>query len=184
MKMKFNIVMMVALAFGAGCGGDEASDQLGSAQEAQALAEQIVGGSAKSAEKDGDVWEVLVTMQNGATVTVELGAEEGTLLELEDKKGPFDYDITPGAGFKSYGAARDIAVVAVSGDTVDAWNLRPLTSSSEQDEDEEEDEELSADPSHYRYEFYTTDRDGQLWEVKLDAETGKILSEEKKTEID
>ena len=64
------------------------------------------------------------------------------------------------------------------------WNLRPLTSSSEQDEDEEEDEELSADPSHYRYEFYTTDRDGQLWEVKLDAETGKILSEEKKTEID
>ncbi len=178
--MIFNILMVASVVGLGACGSDAVSDDaVGSADKAKNLAETFVSGDAQSAEKEGPLYVVEVAMANGAKVTVELNAETGDLVEIEDKKGPFDYEIKPGMGFLTYSKARDLALEQ-AGEEVVAWNLRAASVAADSDS---EDEESAAPGEDFRYEFYVG-AGNDLWEVKLDAKDGKVQSVETKDAID
>ncbi len=172
MKMTFNILTTGLVLGLLACGDESSASETLSSDAAIERAEGVVAGDAQNAQKEGELYVVEVAMENGATVTVELNAETGDLVELEDKQGPFDYEIKPGMGFVTYGKARDLAL-AEAGEKVVAWNLRAASSTSA--DSDSEDEESSAASEDFRYEFYVREGD-KLWEVKLDATTGKIQS--------
>lgn len=160
--MRLGVALAVILGV-SGCGS--ALDEDG----AKAAAVAIVGGTANEAEEtseDGhDLWEVEVSMDNGATVEVLVFAEDGALFEVEDKAGPFDYDaLDPLPGQLTYAEARDVAFVEVEGEQV-AW-------------------EVKFTDDGYFYEFYVEEAGDQLWEIKLWADDGELIGVEAKEDVD
>ena len=158
-------VLILSAALGA-CGTDEA---LPAADDARRAAVNIVGGQAEQADRlveDGfDLWEVEVAMTNGSHVDVLLFADSGDLFEVEDKVGPFNYEgLDPLPGKLTYAEARAIAQGRVMG-LLEAW-------------------EVKFTDEGYFYEYYQRQDTGQLWEVKLWADSGEIFVVEPKTVVD
>ena len=149
----------------AACGDDPA---LPAASDAQAAAAERTAGTPGDAERvseDGhDLWEVAVSMDNGATLEVLLFVDSGDLFEIKDVAGPFDYALDPLPGQLTYAQARDVALGVVAGDQV-AWEVK-----------------WSDGP--YFYEFYVEDADSQLWEIKLWAADGEVFMTEPKDAVD
>lgn len=174
MKTTFKIIPTLMIGLGlAACAAEDAEI---TAERAEVLAEEILGdGEASEAERetlDGQpIWEVHVTMPNGADVEVKLHAESEDLLVIEDKTGPFDYaDFTPVEGLLSYADVRGLAFAEVPGE-VEAWEL----------------ERESADPgdeAEYEYEFYVRNAEGELWEIKFHADDGEASHIELKDMVD
>lgn len=149
------------------CGG---ATGLSEPADAEQAALDLVGGTtaaeAERVSEDGhDLWEVMVTMPNGAVLEVLLFEDDGALFEVADTEGPFDYDaLDPLPGQLTYTEARDIAMGEVAGEQV-AW-------------------EVKYDDGPYFYEFYVREAGDQLWEIKLWAESGDVFVVEGKDEID
>jgi uncharacterized membrane protein YkoI len=162
-------VVLIAM----GCSGDSTEDPpaaLPTAEDAEAAAIAVVGGTgaedAAQVSEDGyDLWEVEVSMDNGAMVEVVLFVDSGELFEVKDTVGPFDYDtLDPLPGQLTYSEARDIAFATVEGEQV-AW-------------------EVKYDGGPYFYEFYVLQVGDQLWEIKLWSDSGEVFVTEAKDEID
>jgi uncharacterized membrane protein YkoI len=173
MKTIIKVFATITPLLGAACDDGE-STGIDDAEAAR-LAEDAVGGEAKETErsKEGtlDVWEVHVAMGNGATLEVKLDLEDGDVVVVEDRIGPFDYpDFTPSAGVLAYDAILALAKDEVSGD-VEAWEFK-----------REGGEE--ADEVEFEYEFYIRDAESQLWEIKFDATDGAATSLEAKDAVD
>lgn len=173
MKIIFKSTLTLSLLL---CGCAEAGDQM-TEERAEELAREILGGGtpaeAEQETLDGQpIWEVHVTMENGADVEVKLHAETEDLLVIEDKVGPFDYpSFTPLDGLLAFEDALQIGRTEVVGEELVAWEL----------------ERESADPAEeeeYEYEFYIRDADGQLWEIKMHADDGQPTDLEPKDEVD
>lgn len=168
MKTTFKILVLSALL---AC---DAGDDAGvSEADASRTAESAVGGDAgeveRSVEGDTEVWEVHVAMDNGATLEVKVGLEDGEIVVVEDKVGPFDYaDFTPVQGVLAYNAVLAKAQEEVTGDVI-AWEFK---------------RELEDGAVAFEYEFYIRDAEQQLWEIKFDATDGKATSIAAKDEID
>jgi uncharacterized membrane protein YkoI len=168
MKTTFKILMLsLVLACDA---GDDAGV---SEAEASRAAEDAVGGDAgeieRSVEGDTEVWEVHVAMTNGATLEVKVGLDDGEIVVVEDKVGPFDYaDFTPVQGVLAYQAILAKAQDEVTGDVI-AWEFK---------------RELEDGEVGFEYEFYIRDAEQQLWEIKFDATDGMATSIAAKEEID
>ena len=156
----FPLVSLVA------CGGAGLSDPADAEEAALALVDGSSSSEAEQVSEDGhDLWEVMVTMGNGAELEVLLFVDDGALFEVKDTTGPFDYDtLDPLPGQLTYAEARDVAMGEVAGDQV-AW-------------------EVKYDDGPYFYEFYIRESGDQLWEIKLWAESGEVFVVEGKDEID
>ncbi|RMG97353.1 MAG: hypothetical protein D6705_08875 [Deltaproteobacteria bacterium] len=159
------LALLLPLSTLPACADDDA---LPTASEAKAAAAERTDGTPGDAERvreDGhDLWEVTVTMPNGASLEVLLFAESGDLFEIEDQAGPFDYALDPLPGQLTYAEAAAVAHGVVDGVRV-AW-------------------EVKYDDGPYFYEFYIEDADAQLWEVKLWAEDGEVFATEPKDAVD
>jgi hypothetical protein len=100
-------------------------------------------------------WVVPVRVSNGATLNVEVERTDGTVDEIKDVSGPFDYDLpSPLNGLITFTEAK-VAVDKVKPGELVQWEVKPPTS---------------------EYEFYVRDSLSLLWEVKLDAASGTIRS--------
>lgn len=161
--MSLRALSLVPLLVACGGGGG-----LEDADAAKSAAEALVGGTAGEAEavaEDGhDLWEVPVTMSNGAVLEVLLFVDDGALFEIKDEAGPFDYALDPLPGQLTYAEALDVAMGEVQGEQV-AW-------------------EVKYDDGPYFYEFYVREAGEQLWEIKLWAESGEVFVVEGKEAVD
>ena len=148
---------------------DTTAPVLADAAAAELAAVALVGGEATEAEavvEDGfDLWEVYVTLGNGAELEVLLFAEEGALFEIFDGVGPFDYDtLDPLPGMLTYAEARDVAFAEVDGEQT-TW-------------------EVKYTDEGYFYEFYVLQVGDQLWEIKLWADDGEVFVVEAVEDVD
>jgi hypothetical protein len=155
----------------AGCegSGDDAEVTLPDAASAESAAEGVVGGTASDAEEvseEGyDLWEVYVTIANGAELEVLLFKDDGALFEVKDEAGPFDYtNLDPLPGQLTWVEARDVALGQVEGELV-LW-------------------EVKFTEEGYFYEFYVEEVGDQLWEIKLWADGGEVFTKEAVDEVD
>jgi Peptidase propeptide and YPEB domain len=156
----------------AGCGSSDNSKVIqDSAEISQDTARQdaltYVPGTGGDVEKietaDEHRWGVTVQASVGAEVVVELERTDGHLDEITSQKAPFEYDL-PAAmpGFVTFAKAREAAVAAKPGN-VEAWEENFISTT---------------------WEIYTRDTGGKLWEVKLDAKTGAVISTIQKDQPD
>ncbi len=132
-------------------------------------AQQLVAGEevdSGGVVKDGiSAWKVEIKVTGGAVLEIYFEQDTGTLMEIEDKEGPFNYTLPRfRAEWLSHSEGFAKAMEQKTGALV-AWNL------------ERED-------GNYRYEFYVHDAAEQLWEVKLLATTGELLAVDAKTAVD
>lgn len=147
------------------CGGDALPDGDAAAEAAVALLGSGTAGEAEAVTEDGfELWEVYVTLDNGAELEVLLFADSGDLFEIKDEAGPFDYALDPLPGQLTYDEAKVVAFETVDG-TQELWEVK-----------------YTADG--YFYEFYITDVDAQLWEIKLWADDGEVFLTEAVEEAD
>jgi len=157
-KKRNVIIGLLALAAAAGCSDSSALDADGARAVATDLLVSGSAGEALRVEEDGfDLWQVEVNMPNTASLEVLLFADDGALFEIKDDAGPFDYDeLDPLPGALTYAEARAVALERVPG-TQEVW-------------------EVKVDDGRYFYEFYLREDIGQLWEVKLWADSGEIFT--------
>lgn len=159
MRIKLLVVPSLLLSALVGC----SNAVLPTSDDAAARAVEIVGsgeaGVATQTVDDGfDVWEVPVSMPNGAELEVLLFVDTGELFEIKDVVGPFDYELDPLPGMTTYGEARARALELNPG-TIEAWEVK-----------------LRSDVDRYFYEFYIRDDGGQLYELKHWADDGELLA--------
>lgn len=125
----------------------------------------LPGATIVSAKVDDErslaTWKVEARLASGARIEFELLQSNGLIISIEGEMGPFDYDLQPGNGIVSFGTARTAALGAQAG-TIVQWEL-----------DLEEND-------RWEYEFYVRDAQGALWEVELDAKTGRVLERKAK----
>lgn len=108
-------------------------------------------------------WAVSMTMRTGGESLVEIDKSDGRLDELKGESGPFDYEVPSAApGLLTYRAAQPMALATKQGD-VEGWEINVVTDV---------------------WEFYVRDASKQLWEVKLNAKTGALLSTKAKDQRD
>lgn len=162
MKMKFMFTACVLLCFAA-CGPARGPISTEADATSRALA-AIGGASTVRTDKEDQVWESVVTMKNGANVSVKLDAQTGDFISAAAKSGPFDYDLSPVPGVLSYKQAIAKANEQKAGAVV-AW-------------------ELEKKPDHYQWEVYIRDEAGKLWELKFFGENGALKIIEEKPEVD
>lgn len=112
-------------------------------------------------ERSLPTWKVKAQLASGARLEFELLQSNGLVVTIEGTTGPFDYDLTPGNGLVTFAAARTAALAAQAG-TVVQWEL-----------------ELE-EQNKWEYEFYVRDAQGALWEIELDAATGRVLERKAK----
>jgi uncharacterized membrane protein YkoI len=113
------------------------------------------------AERSLPTWKVAARLTSGARVEFEMLQSNGLIVTIEGEMGPFDYDLTPGSGILTFASAR-AAALGVQAGTIVQWEL----------ELEEND--------RWEYEFYIRDAQGALWEVELDAKSGRVLERKSK----
>jgi uncharacterized membrane protein YkoI len=155
--------LVIALAL-QGCGSNDNKTVLQqnaeiSEADATQMALTVVPGSAGAVEKidtaDEHRWGVSVGTAGGGTAVVELERAGGHLAEITSAQGPFEYDLPPAApGFVVYAKARSAALDAKQGQ-LEGWEIK-----------------LDANV----WEFYVRDSNAKLWEVKLSAQTGALVS--------
>lgn len=125
----------------------------------------LPGATIVSAKVDDErslaTWKVEARLASGARVEFELLQSNGLVISIEGEMGPYDYDLNPGNGIVTFANARTAALAAQAG-TIVQWEL----------ELEERD--------RWEYEFYIRDAQGALWEVELDAKTGRVLERKSK----
>jgi uncharacterized membrane protein YkoI len=125
----------------------------------------LPGATIVSAKVDDEralgTWKVAARLASGARVEFELLQSNGLIISIEGEMGPYDYDLTPGNGIVTFAAARAAALGAQAG-TIIQWEL-----------DLEEGD-------RWEYEFYIRDAQGALWEVELDAKSGRVLERKSK----
>lgn len=137
--------------------------------EAERVAAELTGGTvageAARLEEDGhDLWQLSVSMSNGAELEVLIHVEDDALYEIADTAGPFDYAMDPLPGQLTYDEGLAVARGEVEGEQ-EAW-------------------EVKDDGEAYFYEFYLREAGDQLWEIKLWADSGEVFSVEGKDEVD
>ena len=125
----------------------------------------LPGATIVSAKVDDErtlgTWKIGARLASGARVEFELLQSNGLVISIEGEMGPFDYDLTPGNGIVTFAAARSAALGAQGG-TIIQWEL-----------DLEEND-------RWEYEFYIRDAQGAVWEVELDAKSGRVLERKAK----
>jgi uncharacterized membrane protein YkoI len=119
----------------------------------------VPGGTVGPVEKidtpDEHRWGVTVSTASGAEVVVEFERVGGHLAEINSDKGPFEYELPAAApGYILYSKARSVALATKQGQ-LEAWEVK-----------------LAANI----WEMYVRDTSNKLWEVKLNAETGAVIS--------
>jgi len=157
-KKRNVIIGLLALAAAAGCSDSSTIDAEQARTAAIGLLAGGTAGEALRVEEDGfDLWQVEVAMPNAASLEVLVFADDGALFEIKDDAGPFDYDeLDPLPGALTYAEARAVALERVPG-SQEVW-------------------EVKLDEGRYFYEFYLREDIGQLWEVKLWADSGEIFT--------
>ncbi len=120
----------------------------------------IVGAKVDD-ERSLPTWKVDARLASGARVEFELLQSNGLVVTVEGKIGPYDYDLNPGSEILTFAAARTAALGAQAG-TVIQWEL-----------------ELEEN-NRWEFEFYIRDAQGAIWEVELDAKTGRVLERKSK----
>jgi uncharacterized membrane protein YkoI len=166
MKSTFKI-LTVAATLVAACDSGSPDDAGVPEADARRVAEDAVGGTALSAELVRDAapphWSVDVEMANGGEIEAKVHADEGELIELEAFAGPFDYAFTPVDGVLSYTEMMAAALEEIEGE-VEAWKFE-------------------AEGGEFEFEFYVRATDGQLWEIKFDAQGGAAKDIEQVDEV-
>lgn len=164
LSLAFSSILTVA-----GCGSSsEASKEMTNDQaKANALA-LIPGTTAESVERESPAGEpalvvVKLKLANGAMLEVEYVAADSSLWEIKSDTAPFDgYDVTPRASVLKYSQAKPKAFETKAGN-IEVWEFQASKSI---------------------WEFYIRDTAMHLWEVKLNAADGKLVSVAEKVKPD
>jgi uncharacterized membrane protein YkoI len=164
MNMKVTFILLSGLLIAA-CSDSSSSNTSTELDEAQAKskAAALVNGSAVAATKidtpEERRWKVEVKVQ-AATIDIELERKDGSLVEMEAEKGPFDYDFAaPVTGYMTFSQAKAKALANKQGN-IEAWEV---------------------DVPKTQYEFYVREpATTRLFEIKMNAKTGDTTSVEEK----
>ena len=117
-------------------------------------------------EDDFIRWKIYIESASGAIVKFKIVENPLQLIEMEGKRGPFDYDINPGDPFISLQAAIEIALSEIGGELTE-WEF-------EAKHDENEDHEGNLNRLwFYKIKIIAGD---QVLKVIIDAETGAVLN--------
>lgn len=171
--MKRVLMVMLAMLGAVGCADDEtqaaaaATPREITAEEARTTAQAVVPDgkiTGVTRELEGtDVHQVVaMTMPGGGAIEVVLMAETGAIDEVKGSKGPFDYEIKPRAGVVAYTKAKATVLGEKKG-TIEQWAF---------------------ENGKNFWEFYVRDADTKLWEIKVSAIEGAVLSTEEKQKAD
>lgn len=171
MKMKTMFIISAAM-LGLGCSSSSSgasggtSGEIDAAQAKQTAAAVVPGTAAEPTKLDtGEEhrWVVGVRVANGATVNVEITRATGVVEEIAGEAGPFEYDLPAAAsGLLTYAQAKTKALGQKTG-AVEQWEVKP--------------------PENL-FEFYVRDNDEHLWEIKLTADKGEVMSVIEKAKAD
>ena len=163
------IPLLLALGFTAACGGSSETSTALTDDRAKTNAVALVPGSTVDTvvreAKAGEPALVVVKLKlsNGAVLEVEYVAADGSLFEVKSDTAPFEgYDFTPRAGALKYAQAKAKALEAKAG-AVEVWEFAATKSI---------------------WEFYVRDSAMHLWEIKMGASDGKIVSVVEKVKAD
>jgi len=113
----------------------------------------------KKFKKDIPIWKVNMITATGGSMEIELSYKEKRLLNLEADEGPFDYEILPDSSLVPFSVAKKTAE-EYAAQNILKWCFRP-----------------NRDKMEYNFWLFTKTGKAQ---VKVDAETGEIVSKKKK----
>ena len=144
--------------------GDEDEDDEGSVpDDIIEKAESIVDGEVVKAEREDDVWELVMVTDDGSFVHLEI-SEDGELIEAKGKESPFEYDFDPGDDFVGLGEAIDTVESYYEGETT-RWHFE------------------ETDGGKWVYKFWVEGA-GKNSKVYVNAETGEICDHKDDDEDD
>lgn len=127
---------------------------------------EISGGDVISAErkfkKSDPLWELILITEDGSFVKMEISFYERTVLLMSSEEGPFTYDIKPAQEFISLSEAIKIAD-SQSSQKVLKWKFLKLK-------------------DKWEYNFWLFTKSGKA-QLRLDAETGEIITGKKNKKI-
>ncbi len=134
-----------------------------SIKDAVDYAAHLLEGEIISAEKkfrkDIPIWKInLVTLQRGI-IEFEISGLDKSLLRIDADQGPFDYNLKSDSTLLSFIAARKIAE-DVNSQKILKWNF-------------------TKNKDKWEYDFWLFTKTGKA-QVRVDAESGEILSNKKK----
>lgn len=160
---KFYLCLILAAGMFISCEEEEEVSPQITEEQAVAKATSMtsagtVTSKSTSTTTEGDVYyEIDITTSEAAVIEFEYFQATGELKEIEGDNGPFNYEVTPGMGLKTFSQAKAAALAAQSGDVI-SWSLEKNSSSG-----------------NWEYKFTIIDSNQEDFTVRINASTGAVI---------